>query len=89
MSRVDTRLMPQGIQQVECVQASAGGGIDAASRRARRRRDSAHASSEIVVRGMEYIERVDPKAEERKVRSEAAAAEQAESIVRCKKLNYP
>jgi hypothetical protein len=84
---ISTRLMPQCIQQVEGVQASAGGGIDAAGRRTRRRRDSAHASSEIVVRGMENIERVDPEAEAPTVRSEAAAAELAKSIVRGKNLD--
>jgi hypothetical protein len=87
MSRVDTRLMPQGIQQVEGIQASAGGGIDAAGRRTRRRRKSAHAPSAIVLRGLEFIERVDPEAEARRGRFEAAAAEHAESIVRGKNLN--
>jgi hypothetical protein len=78
---VSTRLMPQGIQQVEGILATAGGGIDAAGLRMRRRRDSGHESPEIVVRGMQFIERVDPEAEERRVRSEAVAAEHADSIV--------
>jgi hypothetical protein len=63
--------------------------IDPAGRRTRRRRDSAHASSEIEVRGMEFIECVVPEAEARRVRSEAAAAKNAESIVRGKNLNSP
>jgi hypothetical protein len=93
MSRVSTRVMPQGIQQgsqqVEGIQSPAGGGIDGAGRHTRRRRDSAHASSEIELRGMEFIERVDPEAEARSVRSQAAAAEHAESIVRGMNLNSP
>jgi hypothetical protein len=36
---------------------------------------------------MEFIERVDPEAEARRVRSEAAAAEHADSLVRGKNLD--
>jgi hypothetical protein len=39
------------------------------------------------VRGIEFIENADPEAEARTVRSEAAAAEHAESIVRGKNLD--
>jgi hypothetical protein len=84
---MSTRLVPQGIQQVEGLQASASGGIDTTSRRTRRRRDSALASSEIVVRGMDFIQRVEPEAEARRVRSEAVAAEHAKSIVRGNNLD--
>jgi hypothetical protein len=57
---MSTRLLPEGIRQVEGVQDPAGGGIDAAGRRNRRRRESAHALSEVVVHRKEFIERVDP-----------------------------
>jgi hypothetical protein len=39
------------------------------------------------VRGIEFVENVDPEAEARRVRSEAAAAEHAESIVRGRNLD--
>jgi hypothetical protein len=41
----------------------------------------------VVVSGIEFIERVDPEAEARRVRFEAAAAEHDESIVRGKNLD--
>jgi hypothetical protein len=69
------RLLPEVIQKVECIQDSAGGGVDAAGRRTRRRRDSAHAAAKVVDDDlMEFVERVDPEAEARRVRSEAATA---------------
>jgi hypothetical protein len=40
---MSTRLQPEIIQQVEVIQDSVGGGVDATGRRTRRRRDSAHA----------------------------------------------
>jgi hypothetical protein len=79
--------LPQSIQQLEGIQASTGDGIDATGRRTRRRRDSALASSEIVVGVLEFIKRVDPEAETRRVRSDAAASEHAERIVIGKNLD--